>query len=53
LRAWTRGAQLAGGRWISLICTPSRSWRDEAQLSGWITFGPRLGLRITERLRLK
>jgi hypothetical protein len=53
LRAWTRGAQLAGGCWISVICTPSRSWRDEAQLAGWITFGPRLGLRITERLRLK
>jgi Prokaryotic homologs of the JAB domain len=52
MRAWTRGAQLAGGRWLSVIAAPSRSWREDITLSGWITFGPKPGQMITERLRL-
>jgi proteasome lid subunit RPN8/RPN11 len=53
LRAFSRGARLSGGRWISLIASPSRTWRPEPQISGWITFGYGTEQLITERLALR
>ena len=52
LRSSVHGAKLARGCWYSLIATPSTTWRPEPELHGWITFGPRPDLLISERLRL-
>jgi Prokaryotic homologs of the JAB domain len=52
LRAFARGAGLASGYWIGLIATRSRSWRPEPEISGWVTFGSRPDLLITERLQV-
>jgi len=52
LRAFTHGAKLGRGCWFGLIVTPSRSWRPEPEISGWVTFGPRSDLLITERLHV-
>jgi hypothetical protein len=52
LRSRAHGAKLSGGRWVSLIVAPSRSWRPDPEISGWITYGSQPGLMFTERLPL-
>ena len=52
LRSFTHGAKLGRGCWFSLIVTPSRSWRPDPEIFGWVTFGPRTDQLITERLKL-
>jgi proteasome lid subunit RPN8/RPN11 len=52
LRAWAAGARLTGDRWVSLIVTPSRSWRPEPEISGWQTIRLPNGQMLTERLEV-
>lgn len=52
LRAFTAAVKLGHGTWYSLITAPSTSWRTDLELAGWVTFGSRSDMLITEPLRL-
>jgi proteasome lid subunit RPN8/RPN11 len=52
MRAWSRGAKLAGGHWVGLILGPSRDMWSQPSCAAWITVANG-NLPFCEPLRLR